>query len=48
MSLAPLLVIAAESQSSGISHWFIGAGVLLIFLVLMGALLAFGGGREHT
>ena len=48
MSLAPLMVLAAESESGGVNHWFIGAGVLLIFLVLMGGLLAFGGGREHT
>ena len=48
MSLPSLLVIAAASESTSVSRWFIGGSVLLIFLVLMGGLLAFGGGREHT
>jgi Sec-independent protein translocase protein TatA len=31
-----------------INHWLVGAGVLVIFLVLMLALLIFGAGREHS
>ena len=28
--------------------YFIGGGILLVLLLLMGALLAFGKGREHS
>jgi hypothetical protein len=31
-----------------INHWLAGAGVLVIFLLLLLALLAFGAGREHS
>jgi hypothetical protein len=31
-----------------INHWVVGSGVLLIFILLMGALLVFGAGREHS
>ena len=49
MSLAPLLVSAAEGGSgSGPNHWLIGAGVLVLFIMMLVALLAFGGGRDHT
>ena len=49
MSLAPLLISAAEGGStSGPNHWVIGAGVLLIFVAMLAGLLAFGGGRDHT
>jgi hypothetical protein len=49
MSLAPLLVSAAEGgATSGPNHWVIGAGVLLIFVAMLAGLLAFGGGRDHT
>jgi uncharacterized membrane protein len=45
---APLLTAAAEAEKSGINHWLVGAAVLLMFVVLMAALLAFGAGREHS
>ena len=48
MSLAPLLTTAAEAQTSGLNHWVVGGAVLLLFVVLIVALLAFGAGREHS
>jgi hypothetical protein len=48
MSLAPLLVTAAEAESSGINPYWVGGGVLLIFVLLMAGLLAFGAGRDHS
>jgi hypothetical protein len=49
MSVAPLLVRAAEAEaSSGVSPWLVGGGTLLLLLLVMGGLLAFGGGRDHS
>lgn len=48
MSVAPLLVSAAETVRHGISPWFIGGGVLLLLVLSMVALLAFGAGRDHS
>jgi len=48
MSSARMLSAATEAQSSGINHWVVGASVLALLLILMLALLAFGGGRDHT
>jgi hypothetical protein len=48
MSSARILSAATEAQSSGINHWVVGASVLALLLILMLALLAFGGGRDHT
>jgi hypothetical protein len=31
-----------------INHWIVGGSVLVIFLLIMLALLAFGAGREHS
>lgn len=48
--LAPLESGGSEIAESG-TYWapyYIGGGSLLILLVLMGALLAFGKGREHS
>ena len=45
-----LSVMASESHeevNSALS-WGIGAGTLALLLVLLGALVAFGGGREHS
>ena len=47
MSLTPLVTVAAES-SGGVNHWFVGIGVFVMLLVMLGALLAFGGGRDHS
>ena len=51
MSMSPLVtVLAAEShhEVSTALNWVVGGGSLAILLVLMGALVAFGGGREHS
>jgi capsular polysaccharide biosynthesis protein len=48
MSSARVLSAATEAQSSGINPWVVGAAVLALLLILMLAVLAFGGGRDHT
>ena len=51
MSLSPLVtVLAAEShhEVNEALNWVVGGGSLGILLALMGALVAFGGGREHS
>ena len=48
MSSVRVLSAATEAQSSGINHWVVGVSVLALLLILMLALLAFGGGRDHT
>ena len=51
LSLAlPLVLRAAEESGghSGPNPWVIGVLVLGILLALLGGLVAFGGGREHT
>lgn len=49
MSFAPLLVTAAEAGSSaGINPWIVGVGIFVLLLALLGGLLAFGGGRDHS
>jgi hypothetical protein len=45
--LASTSVEDAEQVDTALS-FFIGGSVLLVLLLLMGALLAFGGGREHS
>ena len=42
---APLVQEATVNE--GLS-WAVGGGVLLFLLILLGALAAFGGGREHS
>jgi heme A synthase len=39
---------AAAEKSEKVNHWIIGAVALVILLALMGILLAFAGGREHS
>jgi hypothetical protein len=48
MSFAPLVVLAAESGTSGINPYVVGGSILLILVLLMAALLAFGRGRDHS
>jgi hypothetical protein len=51
MTILPLLlgtVPLTESDSAGMKSIWVGIGALVIFLILMGALLAFGKGREHS
>ena len=42
---APLV---QEAKANETLSWAIGGGVLLFLLILLGALAAFGGGREHS
>jgi Flp pilus assembly protein protease CpaA len=48
MSAAPLITLAAEAEASGVNHWVVGAGVLLLLTIAVFALLAFGAGRDHS
>ena len=49
MSIALILAAAEEPEMwSGVNHWVVGAGTLLLLLAALGALLAFGAGREHS
>jgi len=44
-----LFIALAEAETpEKVSHWWIGAGVLVILLLALGGLLAFGRGREHS
>jgi hypothetical protein len=44
-----LLLVAQESETwGGVNHWVVGAGTLLLLLIALGVLVAFGGGREHS
>ena len=47
MSLTPLVTHAAEA-TGGVDPWFVGVGVFVLLLALLGGLLAFGGGRDHS
>jgi hypothetical protein len=44
------VVMAAESHEevNVALNWVVGGGSLLILMTLLGALVAFGGGREHS
>ncbi len=48
MVAAPLLVIAAESATEGVNPYIVGGGILLLVILAMLGLLAFGAGRDHT
>ena len=48
MSLTPLVTLAAAESGAGINPWFVGGGVFVFLLALLGGLLAFGGGRDHS
>jgi len=45
-----VLRLAAEASEhhEKVNHWIVGAIALVILFALMGALLAFGRGREHS
>ena len=45
---APVMATAEHETWGGVNHWVVGGLTLLILLVAMGALIAFGGGREHS
>jgi len=43
------LLLAEESETwGGLNHWVVGGGTLLILVIALGILVAFGGGREHS
>jgi hypothetical protein len=44
MAIAPLVV----SASSSVRPEVVGGGIFLILLILLGGLLAFGAGRDHS
>lgn len=48
--MSTLVVMAAEHGETwgGVNHWVVGAVTLVILLAGLGALVAFGGGREHS
>jgi len=51
MSMIVMAARAAEGTEHEVSHalsWGVGIGVLVLLLALLGALVAFGGGREHS
>jgi len=48
MSLMPLVTVAAAESGGGVNHWYVGIGVFLTLLLMLGGLLAFGGGRDHS
>ncbi|CAN5504898.1 hypothetical protein BH10ACT10_BH10ACT10_21070 [soil metagenome] len=48
MSITPLLSLAASDATGGINPWFVGVGVFVLLVALLGGLLAFGGGRDHS
>jgi hypothetical protein len=48
MSLAPLVVTSAAKPLGGINPFIVGGSILLLLVILVVGLLAFGGGREHT
>lgn len=47
MSIALTTLIPLE-ESAGGTPWLVGGSILAVLLLVMLAMLAFGGGREHT
>ena len=48
MSLSALTVQAAEAHEGGVNHWLIGGVTLFLLMAMIGALMMFGAGREHS
>jgi|KBSMisStandDraft_5_1062788.scaffolds.fasta_scaffold1258252_2 hypothetical protein len=48
MALAPLIVTAAETSTSGVDPIYVGGGIFVFLLVMLLGLLAFGAGRDHS
>ena len=48
--MANQLIVMAETttETGGVNPWVVGGGILLVLILLMVALVAFGGGRDHT
>jgi len=47
-SLAPLVVLAAESSKPAGNPYFYGGGVLLVLVLVIAGLLNVGRGRDHS
>lgn len=47
MSIALTSLIPLEDSAGGVQY-LVGGSILAVLLLVMLALLAFGGGREHT
>ncbi len=45
---AHLARVAEEQHEQVINPWIVGAITLLVLLGMLGTLLVFGGGREHS
>jgi len=51
MSFHALAVLAAESgahEEGGVSPWIVGPGAFAILVILLLAVISFGGGRDHS
>jgi len=48
MSLTPLITLAAAEAGSGLSPELVGGGIFLVLMIMLGALVAFGGGRDDA
>jgi hypothetical protein len=48
MSIAPLVAMAAGATLTGVNPYSVGATILLLLVLAMVALLAFGRGRDHS
>jgi hypothetical protein len=48
MMLRQAPMVTVQETWGGVNHWVVGAGTLLLLLIAVGILIAFGGGREHS
>jgi hypothetical protein len=48
MANPALVVTAAGEAAKGIDPLWVGGGIFVLLLLLMGGLLVFGAGRDHT
>lgn len=49
MSLNEIVLAAAESHTwAGVNPYVVGVLVLALFLAMLGLLVSFGAGREHS
>ena len=48
LPLTTLVALAEEGSEHALNPWWVGVATLGILLLAIGALLAFGGGREHS
>jgi hypothetical protein len=49
MAVAPLLISAdAEQALHNVNPWWVGLSIMVLLILLMLGLLAFGAGRDHS